>query len=252
MNNKKLHLDPIALFSHELKSPLSALKIGLEIVLQNPESKKNKKTLRLMAEELNNILHFINSQLDLKLIEEKKDLLEFKWRSWKSALLKALISCRLPADEKNIVFKINSQFIPQIAESSLERLQSLLKGQKDFEVFMDAAWVSQVLSNFLSNSFKFSPQGGTVFIDYRLCPVKGLQCSLMDEGKGFAEKDSSRLFEAFYKGSGTGAGLGLALVKALIESHGGSVGAFSSRENSRGAVFSFWIPKAREMQKKAS
>lgn len=250
MKSKKLHLDPIALFSHELKSPLSALKIGLEIVLQNPESKENKKILRLMEEDLDNLLHFINSQLDLKLIKEKKDLLEFRWRSWKSALLKALVSCRLPANKKNIVFKINNRSIPQIAESSLERLQNLLKGQKDFEVFMDAAWVSQVLSNFLSNSFKFSPQGGTVFIDYKLCPVQGLWCSIIDEGKGFAEKDSPRLFEAFYKGNGTGTGLGLALVKALIESHGGSVEAFS--ENSGGAVFSFRIPKAREIQKKAS
>ena len=252
MKNKKLHLDPISLFSHELKSPLSALKIGLEILSQNPESKENKKILRLMEEELNSLLHFINSQLDLKLIKEKKDLLEFEWCSWKDALLKALTSFRLPADKKEIVLKINSHSIPKITESPLEHLQVLLKEQKDFEVFMDAAWMSKLLSNFFSNSFKFSPKGGTVFIDYKLCSVKGLQCSITDEGKGFGEKDGSHLFEAFYKESGTGTGLGLTLVKALIESHGGSVEALSSKEKGRGAVFSFWIPKAREMQKKAS
>lgn len=252
MKNKKLYLDPIALFSHELKSPLSALKIGLEIVMQNPESKENKKILCLMEEELSNLIDFINCQLDLKLIKEKKDLLEFQWHSWKQALLKALNSCRLPASRKNIVFKVNNHSDPQVGDSSLKHSQILLKGQKDFEVFMDAKWISQVLSNFLSNSLKFSPKGGTVFIDYKLCPVTGLQCSITDEGEGFFEKDSSRLFEAFYKGSGTGTGLGLALVKALIESHKGSVQAFPSKEEGKGAVFSFWIPKAREIQKKAS
>lgn len=252
MENKKLYLDPLTLFSHELKNPLSALKIGLEIVMQNPESKENKKILRLMDEELNSLIDFINCQLDLKLIKEKKDLLEFQWYSWKYTLLKALSSCRLPADKKNIVFKINNQSIPQFTEAHLERCQTFFKRQKDFEVFMDAKWISQVLSNFFSNSLKFSPEGGTVFIDYELCPEKGLKCFITDEGKGFFEKNSSRLFEAFYTEKGTGAGLGLALVKALVESHGGSVEAFASKETDKGAVFSFWIPKARKMQKKAS
>ena len=242
MKNTKLKLDPLSIFSHELKTPLSSLKLGLDIIKKRPGSKQNEDILNLMEEELNNLIEFINTQLDLKLIQEKQDLLKFQWDFWINPLSKALSTCHLPAKQKNITFKINNQTeIPK---------------QKEFEIFMDPQWMSQVLINLLSNALKFSPKNTTIFIDYKLLPNNTFQCSVTDEGERLSEKDSFKLFETYYTGTQKegikGTGLGLALVKAVVENHGGSIQAFPSKEAGKGSVFSFFIPKIRTLKKTAA
>ena len=242
MKNTKLNLNPIEVFSHELKSPLSSLKMSLNIIKKNPASPESKQALLLMEEELNGLIDFIHTQLDLKLIKEKKDLLKFQWSLWKPSLLKSLNSCRLLAREKNISFQINGQ-------SDIDR-------QKDFEIFMDSQWVTQVLINLLSNALKFSPKDSRVFIDYEFLQEGVFLCAVTNEGERFPEEDSNKLFEAFYtrtsKMGDKGTGLGLTLAKMIIERHGGSIKAFSSKEDGRGAVFSFTLPKARTVNNPAA
>ena len=238
MENIKLKLDPLSLFSHEIKTPLNTLKMGLDIIRKNPGSKESQEICRLMEEELNYLTDFINSYLNFHLLKDKKDLMEFQWSSWKDTLSKAVDSFQISAQKKNIVFEVKDQ--------SPEGFR-----QKDYEVFMDSRWMIQVLRNLLSNGLNFSPENSTICIDYEYLPREGLQCSITDEGRGFPEKDSARLFEAFYTRSSSlkkeakGTGLGLAIVKTIVENNGGFVKAFSSKEVGKGAVFSFYIPKAR-------
>ena len=242
MKHIKLKLDPLSIFSHELKTPLSSLKLGLDIIKKHPGSKQNEDILNLMEEELNNLIEFINIQLDLRLIQKNQDLLRFQWSFWTHTLSKALSTCHLPAEQKNITFKINNH--PKIPK------------QQDFKIFMDPQWITQVLINLLSNALKFSPANATVFIDYKLLPDNIFQCSITDEGEKILEKDSFKLFEAHYTGAQRegikGTGLGLALVKAIVEEHGGSVQAFPSKEANKGNVFSFCIPKVRTFKKPAA
>ena len=234
-NTGKWNPDPLSLFSHELKTPLSTLKMGLDLLKKNPAAPKNKKTLQLMEEELNWLIAFIENQLDFKLLKEKKDLLKQEWSCWKPSLSSALRSCRLNARGKNILFQVNGN--------------EEMSGLADFEVFMDPEWMTQALKNLLFNALRFAPENSRIFIDYRLLPEGELECSVTDEGQGFSEKDQSRLFEMFYTGEEPRgrerAGLGLAIVKTIVEAHGGSVKAFSSKETGKGASFRVQIPKVR-------
>lgn len=238
MGNIKLELDPLSLFSHEIKTPLNTLKMGLDIIGKNPNSKDNREIIRLMEEELSYLTDFINGYLDFRLLKDKKDLMKFQWGSWKEVLFKALDSFQIPAQRNNVLFKVNNRSPKDF-------------GEKDYEIFMDSRWMVQVLKNLLSNGLKFSPENSTLFIDYEYLPHEGLQCAVTDEGEGFSEKESSRLFELFYtkplssQKEEKGTGLGLAIVKTIVENHGGFVKASPSKEVGRGAVFSFCIPKVR-------
>ena len=238
MKDIKLELDPLSLFSHEIKTPLNTLKIGLDIIRKNPDSKDNQEIIRLMEEELNYLTDFINGYLDFRLLKNKKTLMKFQWSSWKDTLSKALDSFQIPAQQKNVLFKVNNRSPKEF-------------GEKDYEVFMDSRWMVQVLKNLLSNGLKFSPENSTLFIDYEYLSDKGLQCAVTDEGEGFSEKESLKLFELFYtkpsvlQQESKGTGLGLAIVKTIVENHGGFVKASPSKEVGRGAVFFFCIPKAR-------
>lgn len=230
----KWQFDPVSLFSHELKTPLSTLRMGLSLLKQNPAAPENKETLQLMEEELDWLIAFIENQLDLRLLKEKKDLLRLKWSGWKTVLSEALRSCRLSAKAKSILFQLNGS-------SDISELT-------DFEVLMDSEWMTQSLKNLLFNALRFAPENSFIFIDYKRLPGGHLECSVTDEGKGFTEQERGRLFDIFYAGSQPrrkGGGLGLAIVKAIVEAHGGSLKAFSAEETGKGASFCFQIPQAR-------
>ncbi|PZC48675.1 MAG: two-component system, OmpR family, phosphate regulon sensor histidine kinase PhoR [Chloroflexi bacterium] len=114
-------------------------------------------------------------------------------------------------------------------------------------VFADASRIEQVLLNLLNNAVRFTGPGGSVTTSATL--LDGfVQVSVKDTGVGISRDDLPRVFERFYKvdkaRSGEGTGLGLALVKHIILSHGGDVSAES--EEGRGSAFSFTLPLAQE------
>ncbi|MFC1962466.1 ATP-binding protein [Chloroflexota bacterium] len=114
-------------------------------------------------------------------------------------------------------------------------------------VWADSGRLEQVLQNFLSNAFKFTPQGGKVTL--RANEKDGaLVVEVQDTGLGIAKENWENVFEAYYrlesgKQHSTGLGLGLALCKIIVEAHGGKVWAES--EEGGGSTFSFSIPLSR-------
>ncbi len=110
---------------------------------------------------------------------------------------------------------------------------------------IDAARMQQVLLNLISNAIKFTPSGGTVTIGVRheaKSGFKGILFWVRDSGPGIATKDHERIFEPFERTQrkGVGAGLGLTLVKSLVELHGGEVTLAS--EEGHGTEVRCWIP----------
>jgi signal transduction histidine kinase len=113
----------------------------------------------------------------------------------------------------------------------------------------DADRLRQTLRNLISNATKYSPDGGAVTVSAEVCEV-GVRVSVRDEGIGMNAETQSKLFTRFYRADSTatrrigGTGLGLALVKEIIEAHGGQVGVES--EPGAGSVFRFTLPLAEE------
>ena len=109
----------------------------------------------------------------------------------------------------------------------------------------DVDRLQQVFSNLVGNALKYTPPGGAVTVDLELADTTAL-VSVRDEGEGIAPDQLPRIFDLFQRATTTGSGLGvgLAVVRALVQAHGGSVHA-ASQGLGRGATFSVILPLAR-------
>ncbi len=134
---------------------------------------------------------------------------------------------------------------------------NLIKGQTDGHLFKvdiphdlpkvqaDKNRMDQVMENLLSNAVKFSPEGGEVTVSVERGGDE-LKTSVADVGIGIPEKDLPHVFDRFYRASNAtraairGTGLGLDIVKYIIESHGGRVWAES--KPGKGSIFTFTLP----------
>ncbi len=230
MKNKKLKIEPITLFSHELKTPLSSLKLAIHLLEKNCKSKKDKELIALMQDEINHMTNFICNHLDLQIIKEKKDLINLEWHPWNKIILKVLKNFQLLTLEKNITLKVLSDL--------------------EFESFIDPTWLAQALENLLSNAIKFSPKNSTVLIDYKL-KEEGFECFITNQGEIenniknlFSKSNKENLF--FLKDTG----FGLTISKMIIESHSGSLSIHSNKDKKETTI-SFFIPKAQPIKKSA-
>ena len=114
------------------------------------------------------------------------------------------------------------------------------------EVWFDEKVLDSIISNLLSNAFKYTQAGGLVSVELRSKPDNPylLDITVADTGKGITEKDQKRIFERFYQADNdavheSGSGIGLALTKSLVELHGGTIKVTSEKE--KGSVFSLLI-----------
>jgi two-component system sensor histidine kinase KdpD len=111
----------------------------------------------------------------------------------------------------------------------------------------DYTLVDQVVTNLLENAARHSPDGGTVRVRAR---EQGgwIEVSVSDQGPGVDPEDRDRIFEPFSRGKGsTSSGVGLAICKAIVEAHGGSIAVQSAEANGRGgATFVFTLPVHRQ------
>jgi signal transduction histidine kinase len=113
-------------------------------------------------------------------------------------------------------------------------------------VMLDKARISQVLMNLMGNAIKFTPRGGRVTVEAKLNQERAIEVSVTDTGIGIAKEDLPKLFSKFQQvGERTasdisGTGLGLVIVKEIIELHHGRIWVES--ELKRGARFAFTLP----------
>lgn len=235
--SKKIFMDPLSLFSHELKTPVSSLKLALNLIKKEHTSPEDKRELmELMDQELNRMMVFISNTLDLRLLQEKGELMRFKWEFWNDIIKQSVKSFELSSREKDIHWKIEPL-------------------NEDVEVFMDSLWIKQALDNLISNALKHSPAHSLIAISSCITPPGTLRLSVKDEGKGVSAKDKKRIFESFYKKQEEGelfknTGLGLAIAQAVIKQHQGTIGILSEGLG-KGSLFYFELPKVRQAKKTA-
>ena len=226
---ERLRKEFVANVSHELKSPLTAIR-GLtetlrEGALQDPAH--GQQFLGLIEQETARLSRLIDDLLELAQLESGQGP-----RPTQRVELGALIDEMLPA----LQAKARPRQIT--IEAHLDR---------SWQVGVDADWLRRILRNLLDNAVAYNREGGTVTVTVQ--PESGwARVAVADTGLGIPAEDLPRVFERFYRvdkarsRESGGTGLGLAIVKHAVESYGGAVAVES--QLGRGSTFTFTIPLA--------
>ncbi len=194
--------------SHELKTPLAALQEGSALLAEQvpgPLTPAQTKILGIVQTNARRLQDLIEGLLRLQQAGHAAERIGYVTLQYAEIVEQVIDTHRLIAQEQGIRFK-----------SELQPLQ-IVAGHEA---------LLTILHNLIANAVKFSPPGG--LIEIRLVAVDGQGVlDVIDQGPGIAEKDRSRLFEPFFRGSATrqiaGVGLGLAIAREFVLAHRGTI-----------------------------
>jgi two-component system sensor histidine kinase GlrK len=218
-----------ATMSHELRTPLTSIKEGIGLLLEGvggTVTDKQKRLLRILAEESDRLIRLVNSLLDLSKMEEGMMTYNLEPASLASVIHRAMTEIGPLAEAKRI--KI---------EAKVAKQMPLVK--------MDNDRILQALRNLVGNAVKFTPEGGQLTLSAEQ-KNGSVRVSVTDTGPGISSKDLPMIFDKYRQGNSSssymlrGTGLGLAIVKHIITSHGGHVWVES--EAGQGSSFIFVLP----------
>jgi signal transduction histidine kinase len=223
--------DFISVVSHELRTPITSIRAFTELILMKPgmPSEKRNKMLTIINNETSRLTRLINDILDLTKIEAGKMSWDIATLSLDDIISTSVSGIQSLADNKSLTISVK-----------LQQPLPMFFGDRDRLI--------QVLTNILSNSIKFTPQGGTISIAARHeeSPRPRIVVTLSDTGVGIRESDLERIFDKFQRSgdiltnSTEGTGLGLAITRQIIEYHGGTIWVKS--KVGEGSTFTFTLP----------
>jgi signal transduction histidine kinase len=219
----------LATLAHELRNPLSPIRNGLDILRASPTAPKAEEIRDMMDRQLSHLVRLVDDLLDVSRVSQGKVELR-KEQIALSELIKTAVEASSPL----------------ICAGRHE----LILDVPDAEVWLDAdlTRLSQVVSNLLNNAAKYTPEGGRIVLSARRDPDE-LLIGVSDNGIGIPPDMLPRVFDLFTQvrdnldRSHGGLGIGLALVKQLVEMHGGSIAAESAGPG-RGSSFTLRLPMA--------
>jgi len=223
----------LAHVSHELRTPMASIQEGTHLLLDEipgPLVQEQRTTLRIMADSSRRLIHLISTILDLSKMEA--GMMEYRI---------------VPVDFQRIG-EVSINKVRLLADSKHVQLVLENIGERSW-VKADASRLEQVLDNLLSNALKFSPEGGVVKVQVKPDLQAGvLEVTVSDTGPGIASEDLPHIFERFYQGRTkgkhtAGSGLGLALVKKVVEAHGGRI--WIESEKGKGVTVRFILRLAK-------
>jgi two-component system phosphate regulon sensor histidine kinase PhoR len=218
--------------SHELKTPLFTVQGYLSTLLDGAlEDKKVRRKYLERAEKGVERLVYIVEDLDMiakfEMGEMNLDLSKFDIVELIQNVFDLL---EMNADKKNIILMFDRKY------------------NKAIKVFADKDKIQQVLTNLVMNSIKYGKENGTTEVTIEDLVDNKLIVRIRDNGEGIAKQYLSRIFERFFRVDKSGArseggsGLGLSIVKHIIEAHGESI--YVESEFGKGSEFSFTVEKA--------
>ncbi|WP_299590920.1 ATP-binding protein [Mucilaginibacter sp.] len=219
--------DFIAMASHELKTPLTSIKAYVQILAKKLSASNDdfvNNILLKTGNQVNKMTDLIHAFLDLSKLESGKLQL------------------------KITTFDINKVIEDTIAETSLLSASRKIEfvQKKELTVSADSEKISQVISNFLSNAFKYSDKGTPISVTSAQ-QNDSIRVSVTDKGIGIKPRDQEKLFQRFYRVESdkvkniSGFGIGLYLASEIIQRHKGTIGVES--EEDMGATFYFTLPE---------
>ena len=224
--------------SHEFRTPLTLILNPVEKLLKESESDEQKNLLNIIHRNANGLLELVNQLLDFRKLDVQKDHLNLSVGDVIGFVKDICYSFTELANKKSI----NFSFSTTITELRME---------------FDPEKLRKIVSNLLSNAFKFTSDGGKIDINLSLIHQindenKRLKIVVADNGIGIPEKDRERIFERFYRvenaenGHQTGTGVGLHIVSEYVKLHEGEITVESVV--GKGSVFTVFIPAKQHIQ----
>jgi len=222
----------IRITNHELRTPLDVIRGNIDMVLKGETGEISARTKEYLADALlgaDRLTKLVNDMLDISRVETGR----MKFFLENIELVKFLET-------------IHTEFVPLAKH---KHLTLYLTCPDDLPlVFSDRGRIFQVIDNFLGNSLKFTPEGGSITISAK-ADDSMVVVSVRDTGTGIREEDQKKLFKRFPQietpmiEGAKGTGLGLYLTKHIVEKLGGRIWA-ESPGLGKGATFSFALPRA--------
>ncbi|HEY8966233.1 MAG TPA: ATP-binding protein, partial [Candidatus Methylacidiphilales bacterium] len=215
--------------SHELKTPLTSVRMALYLLLERavgPLNGKQEELLDTARQDADRLLNMLNDLLDLARLEQGPAELNLD---------------EIPPGR--LMETARRETAGLATEAGIDVLLEEEPGLPPVRV--DAERIAFVFNNLISNAIKYSPPGGTVRLRIAAQDGNLVRFSVKDEGAGIAPEHHSRIFEKFFRVAGSkkrGAGLGLAIAREIVRSHGGEIGVHS--QPGQGSEFYVILPAA--------
>ncbi len=238
--NKKMDEMKLAFLtdiSHELRTPLSLVISPVKAMIDKETDGQKKNRLQLILRNAERLLNLVNQTLDIRKIETHAMQLNCKDADM----------VRLVHDIADDFSRLSQQNIHVTFTSNVESLR----------IPFDMDKMQKVITNLLSNAYKFTPEGGSVSVKVLLedkeagKDIRNLLISVADTGCGISDEDKKHVFDRFYQTSHRkvsefgGSGLGLNISYEYVAMHGGTITVADNNENAdKGTVFTVTLPVA--------
>ena len=217
--------------AHEIRNPLTSLKGASEVLENTSDSEKRKKLIKVISHDVERIE---------RLITDYSQMLKDEASLSRAKMTKIDLSNVI----SSVVEDFNSNLLNSNKNIKININNSNLNGSK-INVLGVESKLEQIVANLLDNAVSFSPPNSKILV---ICDIKkkNVQLIIEDEGPGFNEKTIDKVFNRFYSNRpenfGEHSGLGLNIVKNIIELHGGSILASNQSDNKKGAKIEVLLP----------
>lgn len=224
----------LAVLAHELRNPLAPIRSGLDVLQLTDDPVMTARTRSMMERQVVHLVRLVDDLLDVSRITRGKVVLKKERLDVRSVITSAIEISRpaLDAGEHDLTVDVPVE-----------------------PIWLDAdpTRIAQVIANLLNNAAKYSPRGAPITLQAAV-ENQSLWIRLTDRGMGIAKEMLPRVFDMFTQlgnDTGPGLGIGLALVRHLVEMHGGSVGVESGGLG-EGSTFSIRLPLAESAHESSS
>jgi two-component system OmpR family sensor kinase/two-component system sensor histidine kinase QseC len=198
--------DFVADAAHELRSPLTSLRLQLQLLDRAPSEQARLEAREMLGAAVERAIHLVEQLLTLARIDPQEPGLNFQLQELEPIAAQAIADCHALAIARHVEMSLQ-------AESSLR-----VRGDREA--------LRILIRNLVDNAVRYTPEEGVVQVGCRAAPDGGVLLEVADSGPGIQPADRERAFARFYRLNTTresGTGLGLAIVKAIAQRHGASV-----------------------------
>lgn len=219
--------------SHQLKTPVAALKTCFDILQQTDLSEKEREEFSTRCnQQLRGLENMLEALINISRMETGMIEIRREEENIFDTFVEAVNRVYVKAEAKNISIEVE-------AEEEIS----------DLKVLHDKKWLCEAFINVLENGIKYSPSGSCITTRFIL-RTTFLRIEIEDQGFGVPREEVNQIFKRFYRGQSAkvkaeeGSGVGLYLTREIITRHGGTITVYSSKTGDNGSVFVIQIPYA--------